>query len=94
MARCQKKTEWGRCHQVAVEGRVFCTVHEHFKGKRNPPDRYWHEKVVKGLITPTVDWMKPSELHAILNGRYRGDGRRIDQYVVDDPLLIDEEAFR
>jgi hypothetical protein len=92
--RCRKRTEWGRCAQTAQEGAVFCTVHEHFKRRGiTPPDRYWHEKVVRGLITPTVDWMKPSELHAIINGRYRGDGRRVDQYVVGDPLLIDEDAF-
>jgi len=91
--RCKKRTEWGQCAQPAREGASFCTVHEHFRDRPDPPDRYWHEKVVRGLITPTVDWMKPSELHAIINGRYRGDGRRVDQYVVGDPLLIDEDAF-
>lgn len=91
--RCKKKTEWGRCAQPVLGDGVLCTVHSYFRSRGEPPDRYWHEKIVKGLITPTVDWMKPSELHAIINGRYRGDGRRVDQYVVGDPLLIDEDAF-
>jgi hypothetical protein len=37
--------------------------------------------------------MSASEAHAVLNGRYRGDGRRIDQYVMDDPLGIDEDTI-
>lgn len=94
--RCKKRTEWGQCHQKVLDpDDFFCTVHRHFQSRGvEPPDRYWHEKVVKGLITPTVDWMKPSELHAVINGRYRGDGRRVDQYVTGDPLLIDVEAFK
>ena len=92
--RCKKRTEWGKCAQQAQRDDFFCPVHRYFQDRRTqPPDRYWHEKVVKGLITPTVSWMKPSELHAIINGRYRGDGRRVDQYVVGDPLLIDEDGL-
>lgn len=51
------------------------------------------EKVSRGLITPTPDWMSDSELNAIVNGRYRGDGRRIDQYVAGDPMLIDVDGL-
>lgn len=91
--RCRKKTEWGQCAQEASDP-WFCTVHRHFHETGREPDRYWHEKVAKGLITPTVDWMKDSELNAVINGRYRGDGRRLDQYVTGDPLLIDVEGFR
>ena len=91
--RCKKRTEWGKCQQPAAPDDFFCTVHRHFQESGKTPDRYWHEKVVTGKITPTVDWMRPSELHAVINGRYRGDGRRIDQYVTADPLLIDVEAF-
>lgn len=92
--RCKQRTEWGQCRQTAGEGDRVCTVHRHFRDTKRKPDRYWHEKVVKGLIVPTVDWMSESELHAVVNGRYRGDGRRIDQYIAGDPLLIDVEGFR
>lgn len=46
-----------------------------------------------GVCQPTWLYMSDSEAHALLNGRYRGDGRRIDQYVTAEPLLIDPEAF-
>lgn len=53
------------------------------------PDPYYEEKVVRGLIAPTWDWMSESEGAALLNGRYRGDGRRLDQWVTADPIGID-----
>jgi len=94
MARCKKRTEWGQCKQPRMEGDHWCRAHVAFRHRTNEPDRYWHEKLVKGLITPTSDWMTESELHAIINGRYRGDGRRIDQYITGDPLMIDTDGFR
>ena len=94
MSRCRKKTEFGRCHQDILVAGVFCTAHRHFADTGRIPDKYWHEKLVKGLIVPTTDWMTASELHAVLNGRYRGDGRRIDPYIAGDPLLIDPDGFR
>lgn len=57
------------------------------------PDPYYHEKVVRGLVEPTWDWMSESEAHAVLNGRYRGDGRRLDQWVSADPVGLDPKAF-
>lgn len=48
---------------------------------------------MKGLTVPTWDWMSESEASTVLNGRYRGDGRRLDQYVAGDPLGIDVKAF-
>lgn len=57
------------------------------------PDPYYEEKVVRGLLTPTWEYLSPAEAEAVLNGRYRGDGRRIDQYVVDDPLGLDQEGI-
>ena len=53
------------------------------------PDRYYEEKIVRGLVTPTFAYLTPEQAEATVNGRYRGDGRCLDQYVVDDPLLID-----
>jgi hypothetical protein len=56
---------------------------------RVQPDAYYERKVALGLTTPTWDWMSESEAEMTLNGRYRGDGRRLDQWVTGDPLLID-----
>jgi hypothetical protein len=53
------------------------------------PDRYYHQKVVMGLTEPTWDWMSESEADALLNGRYRGDGRRLDQWIAGDPLGVE-----
>lgn len=91
--RCRQWTEWGRCKQSRERDQRLCLVHQHFERTGGTPDRYWHQKVVTGLITPTVEWMNQAELNAIINGRYRGDGRRIDQYITGDPLMIDTEAF-
>jgi hypothetical protein len=93
VARCSKRTEWGRCAQRADEDHKWCRWHRRFEHRTRLPDRYWHEKLVRGLITPTDSWMSPAELEAVLNGRYRGDGRRIDDYVVGDPLMIDTKGF-
>ena len=92
--RCRKRTEWGQCAQeVNHDDDFFCAAHRQLQTSGRPVDRYWHEKLVKGLIVSTVEWMSASELNAIINGRYRGDGRRIDQFVTGDPLLIDVEAL-
>lgn len=53
-----------------------------------PPDPFYERKVVEGRITPSWDSMSEAEMDTVLNGRYRGDGRRIDQYIVDDPMMI------
>lgn len=53
-----------------------------------PPDQFYERKVAEGRITPSWDSMSEPEMDAVLNGRYRGDGRRIDQYIVDDPMMI------
>ena len=97
--QCHRRTEWGRCQQPAATGRRLCHVHIDFDGAgRNvhtgrPADRYWHEKVTKGLITPTARALSPSEIHATVNGRSRGDGRRLDAYTSLDPMLINPDLL-
>lgn len=44
-----------------------------------------------GETVPTWDYMTPAELHATVNGKYRGDGRRLDQYVSAEPLHVNIE---
>lgn len=99
MAQCRRKTEWGRCQQEADAPRMLCSLHltvDH-KGNRISSgrriDRYYHEKVSKGLVVPITERLSESELEAVVNGRYRGDGRRLDQYTLPDPLFIDLEAL-
>jgi hypothetical protein len=63
------------------------------RDQRFTPNRYYHEKVATGKITPGELVFTEHEIHAMLNGRYRGDGRRIDQYVLPEPLLIDIDGL-
>lgn len=67
----------------------LCRSHETWSRLGVTPDQTYEEKIVKGLLEPTFAYLSPEEAEATVNGRYRGDGRRLDQYVVDDPLLID-----
>lgn len=85
-------TPWGPCQQPASirSGTGLCISHETWTAKGRTPDRFYEEKIVRGLTQPTFSYLSEAEAHALLNGRYRGDGRRVDQYVVDDPLGIDE----
>lgn len=94
MKRCKKKTEWGRCSQPAPDYGELCLAHEFWVTHGVTPDRFYEEKVVKGLKEPTWSWMTPAEANAVINGRYKGDGRRIDQWTIDEgPMQIDTEAF-
>jgi hypothetical protein len=52
------------------------------------PDSAYERKIATGLLQPTWDYLTPAEAHATVNGRYKGDGRRIDQYIDQDPLGI------
>lgn len=87
MARCRRKTEWGRCQQTAIT--TLCSAHQHWLDLGVTPDVYYERKIALGLTTPTWDWMSESEAEAVINGRYRGDGRRLDQWVSAEPLLYD-----
>jgi hypothetical protein len=91
--QCSRTTPWGQCCQPALLSSEtgLCISHETWTRKGRTPDRFYEEKIVKGLTEPTFNYMSETEAHAVLNGRYRGDGRRVDLYIVDDPLGIDEE---
>jgi hypothetical protein len=79
--RCYKTNEWGRCEQRSVAGYTFCGFHERRRQDGLPADRFYDEMVTKGFIEPTDHWMTPSETKAMFDGRRRGDGRRLDQWV-------------
>lgn len=52
----------------------------------------YHEKLKAKLLQPVSTYLSEAELHAIIDGRYRGDGRKVDAYVMYDPLFIDLEG--
>lgn len=56
---------------------------------RKSHDRSYHEKIAKNLLQPVGTYLTESEILATMNGRYRGDERRLDVYVSHDPLNID-----
>lgn len=89
---CRKKTNYGPCKQPTDGG--FCSAHEHWERNGVKPDGYLEEKIVKCLKQPQADWISEAEAHAIINGRYRGDGRRIDQWTIPEgPMEIDVSSW-
>lgn len=91
MASCRKRTRWGQCRQECQGNSKWCSAHRYWSEKKVTPDAYYERKIVEGTATPTWDWMSDTEAHALLNGRQRGDGRRLDQYISGDPLMIREK---
>lgn len=43
---------------------------------------------MKGLLQPTWDYLSPAEQDAVINGRYRGDGRHLDSHITADPMMV------
>jgi len=93
VASCNRTKRTEHCKQPALAGDNLCAAHRHWADNGIQPDSYYEQKIMAGVCQPTWLYMSDSEAHALLNGRYRGDGRRIDQYVTAEPLLIDPEAF-
>lgn len=58
------------------------------------PDPSYEQKIAMGLIQPTFEYMTDSEAEATVNGRYRGDGRRLDQFVTDEPMDLESVPLR
>lgn len=53
---------------------------------RRDHDWSYYEKIAKNLLQPAASYLNESELLATMCGRYRGDARRLDMYVLPDPL--------
>lgn len=81
MPRCSKQTEWGQCRQPSHMENL-CRFHLRWASDQEPPDRYYHKKIVEGKCSPTLGTMSESEEKALLEPRYRGDGRRLDDYTI------------
>lgn len=83
---------WGSCRQPAV-GR-WCEFHGHWIGRIEAgvmPDQAYHRKIIEGLLEPTWSYLSDIEANTTLRGRRHQDGRRLDLYVVDDPVDWDLE---
>lgn len=87
---CQTETEWGQCQQPALEGGL-CAAHLEWIEGGVSPDTSYHQAVVEGRREPIQARLEQSEMDALVYGRYRGDGRRLDAYTTYDPLtgLVD-----
>lgn len=35
-----------------------------------------------------MDYLSPAEQDAVINGRYRGDGRHLDSHITADPMMV------
>lgn len=75
---CGEVTEFGSCIQK-VGG--TCPFHRAYQEDGFRVDRYYHEKIVRGLLIPTGVYLSSVELDTMFDGRRRFDGRRVDQYV-------------
>jgi hypothetical protein len=73
-------TEWGRCQQPNYT-RGKCRYH--LKAGRSSTfrfDRFYHRKIVLGLLDPTEEYVTQVEESAMFRGRARNDGRRLDAW--------------
>lgn len=71
----------------------LCRSHEVWARKGVKPDRAYEEKISRALLQPTWSYLTDTEAEASVNGRYRGDGRRLDLYVTDDGMGIDLDGL-
>lgn len=83
----------GRCQQVGhrlehggAKALFLCRFHAQWQDLDDLPDAYYHAKVVKGLLTPTFDFLSEEEVSTLFYGRKRQDGRRLDAWALNDPL--------
>lgn len=68
----------------------MCSYHQ---VERTSHDRSYHEKIARNLLQPADSYLSATELDACMKGRYKGDGRRTDNYVLPDPLDIELEGM-
>lgn len=90
-AKCKKRTIWGRCGQPPspTSEKGLCLSHDRWASRDVTPDPFYERKIVLNLTQPVDTYCSSAEIEASLNGRYRGDGRRIDVYAPPEgPLGI------
>lgn len=72
--------KWPLMCQQKVKRNGLCSFHAFQSDTGIVPDVAWHERLLRGGRN-IYDDLTETEMVALVNGRYRGDGRRIDQYV-------------
>lgn len=78
---CEFRTEWGPCRQQSLG---LCAYHRVVDGRPTfTHDRYYHEKIARGLLEPTSSYMSDEEADLLFRGTARRDGRRTDLWVLD-----------
>ncbi len=84
---CNQRTPFGKCRQRVKSG--LCGLHAEMRDRDIRPDPEYHRKVVSGEREPIQSKLSVSEMNSTINGRYKGDGRRLDQWVTE-PLGYDQ----
>jgi len=56
-------------------------------------DPAYERKLVLGEIEPSWTSLTDTQANALLNGRYRGDARTLDDWVTDEPVGIEIGRF-
>lgn len=56
-------------------------------------DPAYERKLVRGEIESSWLTLTDTQANALLNGRYRGDSRTLDDYVTDEPIGISIGRF-
>ena len=74
-----------RCQQLAIKGTQICASHTFWFRTGIEPVHEYHLQVLAGGRA-ILEFLTEPECEALVNGRYRGDGRRIDIYTSQDPL--------
>lgn len=72
-----------RCDVEKMLHEAFDLVREAMEWSR---DAYYESKRLRGLLASPLDYLTDEEMNATMQGRSRGDGRRIDAYTSDDPV--------
>ena len=78
---CSFETEFGPCQQRPFRGGFkWCSFHIRMETEGFRPDRHYHRKLVSGLLEPTDHYISEVEMQALMDGRARNDGRRLDHW--------------
>lgn len=83
--QCTVETEDAYCKQPAVDGEL-CAAHLEWLNAGITPDPDYERSVMEGDREPIQARLTVAEMDSLIGGRYRGDGRRLDQYTVFDPM--------
>ncbi len=77
---CSFLTEWGRCQQESRRDGLCLYHYQSTVDEDFVHDRFYHRKVVLGILEPSSEVLSSTEVDALFRGRPRNDGRRLDHY--------------